>query len=84
MNVKFYNIISSVTIRLWKEYKNSFINNFILTIIKGRKISNPWLNFFKFCYSLLLTLRASFPDNLITAKPEIPGAVASANIDIKK
>jgi hypothetical protein len=28
-------------------------------------------------------LSASFPDTLKTAKPEIPGAVASANIDIK-
>ena len=31
----FYNIIPCVTIRLWKEYKNSFINNFIFTVIKG-------------------------------------------------
>ncbi len=33
---------------------------------------------------VLATLKASFPETLITAKPEVPGAVANANIDIKK
>ena len=32
----------------------------------------------------LATLKASFPETLITAKPDVPGAVAKANIDIKK
>jgi hypothetical protein len=30
------------------------------------------------------TLKASFPETLKTAKPDVPGAVANANIDIKK
>jgi hypothetical protein len=33
---------------------------------------------------VLATLKASFPETLITAKPDVPGAVANANIDIKK
>jgi len=83
MNMKFYDIITSITIWFWKEYKNSFINNFIFTIIKDEKLAILALIFLNFVIVFAI-LRASFPETLITAKPEIPGAVASANIDIKK